>query len=257
MKKNILLIIVFFIAQVVFSNPNYKDGNGTIITSFEEDGVKTTIRKCFINNIKIGDLLEENNRTIYEDYTFKKSIGKLKDNDSINVLEVITIEHFNKPKDRWGNLPGQLWYKIQLKNSVGYICTSSDSLGEYTDPYYENRYEILEEIQTSKKWTVRKISQIVSVWERLNVRDKPGLDGKKVFLLHNFEEGTRSPQENFDIVAITEETETIDGLTDHWLKIEYDDGKFGWIFGGYVSVERGGPKYYIPEDIVISDLSWY
>ena len=79
---------------------------------------------------------------------------------------------------------------------------------------------VLEEIQTSKKWTVRKLNQTISVWERLNVRDKPGLDGIKVFLLHNFEDGTRSPQENYKIIAITEETETIDGLTDHWLKIE-------------------------------------
>ena len=87
-------------------------------------------------------------------------------------------------------------------------------MGNSTDPYHDNRYEILEEIQTTKKWTVRKLNQGISVWERLNVRDKPGLDGKKVFLLHNFEEGTRSPQENHDIIAITEETETIDGLTE-------------------------------------------
>ena len=56
---------------------------------------------------------------------------------------------------------------------------------------------------------------------------------------------------------ITEETETIDGLTDHWLKIEYASNKYGWIFGGYASVERGGPKYYIPEAMIIFDLSWY
>ena len=257
MKKSILLIILLSISQVVFSNPNYKNGNGTIITSSEENGIKTTIRKCLINDIKIGDLLQEKNRTIYETFNFKNPIGKLKDNDNINVLEVCTIEYLNKPKDKWGNQAGQLWYKIQLDNSVGCICVSRESLGEYTDPYYDNRYEILEEIQTSKKWTIRKMNQTVSVWERLNVRDKPGLDGKKVFLLHNFEEGTRSPQENHDIVAITEETETIDGLTDHWLKIEYEPGKFGWIFGGYTSVERGGPTYYIPENTIIFDLSWY
>ena len=257
MKKSILLIILLSISQVVFSNPNYKEGNGTIISSTEDNGVRTTIRKCIINNIKIGDLLQEKNRTIYEDFNFNKTIGKLKDNDNIKVLEVCTIELLNKPNDRWGNPAGQLWYKIQIDNSVGCICKSPESLGEYTDPYYDNRYEILEEIQTSKKWTVRKLKQMVSVWERLNVRDKPGLDGKKLFLLHNFEKGTRSPQENHDILAITEETETIDGLTDHWLKIEYEPGKFGWIFGGYASVERGGPKYYIPENKVIFDLSWY
>ena len=257
MKKGILLIIVLFVSQFVFSNPNYKNGNGTIISSSEEKGIKTTIRKCIINNIKIGDLLDEKNRTIYENYTFEKSIGKLKDNYTIRVLEVCTIEYLNKPKNSEGSPAGQLWFKIQLKNSTGCICISPDFLGEYVDPYYENRYEILGEIKTSKKWTVRKLKQEISVHEKINVRDQPGLDGKKVFLLHDFEKGSRSSQENHETLAITEETETIDGLTDYWLKIEYEPGKFGWIFGGYVSVERGGPKYHIPEKDIIFDLSWY
>ncbi len=257
MKKSILLIILLSISQFLFSNPNYKNENGTIITSSYENGIKTTLRRCVVNNIKIGDLLQEKNRTIYEDYTFKNSIGKLKDNDKVNVLEVYTIENLNKPKGKWGDSAGELWYKIQLGKSIGCICINPQYLREYEDPYFDNRYEILEEIEGSKKWTVRKLKQMVSVWERLNVRDKPGLDGKKLFLLHNFEEGTRSPQENHEILAITEETETIDGRTDHWLKIEYEPGKYGWIFGGYASVERGGPKYYIPERVVIFDLSWY
>lgn len=88
---------------------------------------------------------------------------------------------------------------------------------------------------------------MVSVWEKLNVRDAPCLGGKKVFLLHDFTEGTKNAQENHTITAMTEETENIDGLTDHWLQIEYAPNTYGWIFGGYVSVERGGPKYYIPE----------
>jgi len=257
--KKFIIFCLLLISQFAFAVPNYKNGNGTIISNSEKNSVRATIRKCIINNVKIGDLLEERNRTIYDDYNFTRSIGKLKDNDIINVLEVCTIEYFNKPKSNWNALSGELWFKIQLNNSTGYICKSSDFLGEGVDPYYENRYEIIEEIQTSKKWTVRKIKQDVSVWERLNVRDKPGLEGKKVFMLHDYdlESGGRSPQETYKIVAITEETETIDGLTDHWLKIEYVPGKFGWIFGGYTTVERGGPKYYIPENLIIFDLTWY
>lgn len=260
MKKSILIIVILFISQIVFSNPNYNNGNGTIIFSSEENEVKTVVRKCIINNIKIGDLLENKNRNIYENYSFNNSIGKLKDNDNINVLEVCTIEYLNKPKTKWGNPTGELWYKIQLNNIEGCICINPNYIGEYTDPYYDNSYEILEEIHTSKKWTVRKLKQTVAVWERLNVREKPGLDGKKVFMLHDFDYYNGSglnPQENHEILAITAETETIDGLTDHWLKIEYAPNKFGWIFGGYTSVERGGPKYYIPENMIIFDLSWY
>lgn len=55
---------------------------------------------------------------------------------------------------------------------------------------------------------------------------------------------------------MTQEKESIDGESDFWLKIKYKDFE-GWIFGGYASIERGGPKYYIPENIVIFDLSGY
>jgi len=99
---------------------------------------------------------------------------------------------------------------------------------------------------------------MVAVYERLNVRDKPGLEGKKLFMLHDYDKGAgKNPQENHEILAITEESETIDGHKDHWLKVEYQPGKYGWIFGAYAGVERGGPKYYIPENMVKFDLGWY
>jgi len=40
---------------------------------------------------------------------------------------------------------------------------------------------------SGKKWTIRRMDQTISIWERLNVRDRPGLGGKKLFLLHDFE----------------------------------------------------------------------
>ena len=62
-------------------------------------------------------------------------------------------------------------------------------------------------------------------------------------------------QTNVEVVAMTQEKETIDGKSDFWLKIKYKDYE-GWIFGGYASIERGVPKYYIPENIVIFDFFW-
>ena len=219
--------------------------------------MKIIIRKCNVE-VTIGDLLREQNRIIFDGYFDGKEIGVLNDNDIVNVLEICTIEYLDKPKDKWGNPQGELWYKIKKTVVTGWIHISLTDLGRYTDPYYNNRYEIIEKIESSgKKWTIRRMDQTISIWERLNVRDRPGLGGKKLFLLHDFEEGTRNPQENYTVIAMTEETETIDGKTDHWLKIEYIPGKYGWVFGGYASVERGGPKYYIPENTVIFDLSWY
>ena len=31
------------------------------------------------------------------------------------------------------------------------------------------------------------------------------------------------------------------------LRLNTRTGKYGWAFGGYLEVERGGPKYRIPE----------
>lgn len=86
----------------------------------------------------------------------------------------------------------------------------------------------------------------MSVWTNLNVRDKPGLTGNKVYLIKY-----DGPQLNFKTVAITEETETIDEKKDSWVKIEYEKDKYGWVFGGYVDVERGGPKYLTPKNEIL------
>ena len=142
-----------------------------------------------------------------------------------------------------------------MKKSILLIVLLSLSQIVFPDPNYKNGNGTI--ITASKKWTVRKLEQLVSIWEKTNIRDKPGLDGNVVSHTHNFELGTRSPQETYEILAITEETETIDKFKDHWLKIEYEPGRFGWIFGGYASVERGGMKYYLPEDCVIYQLTWY
>lgn len=256
MKKCLALCALIALSNLLFAIPNYKNGNGTITFSSEKDEVKTTIRKCEIADILIGDLLEEENRTIYKKYDFKKSSGKLKDNDKINVLEVCTKEYIGK-KDKWNNQGGELWYKIRLNKKVGWICKNRESLGEITNPYYDDRYEILEELQGARRWTVRKLNQYTSVWNKLNVYEEPGLESKIISTIHDFEEGSRSHQENYDIIAITEETETIDEISDHWLKIKYAENSYGWIFGGYTTQERGGPRYYIPENMVRFDLGWY
>ena len=54
MKKSLFIILVLAISQIVFANPNYKNGNGTILSSSEKDGAKSIIRKCEIDDVKIG-----------------------------------------------------------------------------------------------------------------------------------------------------------------------------------------------------------
>ena len=150
----------------------------------------------------------------------------------------------------------ELWYNIKSDTMEGWICIYSGYIASFRDPYFDNRYEILDVIESSgKKWTVRSLNGVVSIYVNLRIRDKPGTSGTNV--VYTIRPGTTDPrQTTVDVIAITEEREKIDGKNDYWLKINYKDFT-GWIFGGYASAERGGLKYYIPEDMVHFDLGWY
>jgi len=54
--------------------------------------------------------------------------------------------------------------------------------------------------------------------------------------------------ESLGVLAITEEEDTVEGMTDYWVKIEDEQNRIGWIFGAYTDINRGGPKYRIPGD---------
>ena len=57
MKKVFLISIFIIFCQLLFSSPNYNNGNGTIVSVSEKDGIRTTIRKCEIDDVIIGNLL--------------------------------------------------------------------------------------------------------------------------------------------------------------------------------------------------------
>lgn len=258
MKKNILIVsIIFAVSHLSFAEitANYNNANGTILLEKEENDTKVIIRKCEVD-VTIGDLAKEKERIIYDDYKNKNVIGQLQDNDKIKVLEIYRIDYLNKPSNKWGNISGELWYKIESNTTTGWICLSSDYIGKYTDPYYNNRWQITNLIQSSgKNWTVRTMDQTLAVWENLNIREYPGISGNRV--IYTIRPNDTDPyQSNVEVIAMTEEVETIDGIKDHWLKVKYKD-YIGWIFGGYATAERGGPKYYIPEYSVEFDLGWY
>ena len=150
----------------------------------------------------------------------------------------------------------ELWYNIKSDTMEGWICIYSGYIASFRDPYFDNRYEILEVIESSgKKWTVRSLNGVVSIYVNLRIRDKPGTSGTNV--VYTIRPGTTDPrQTTVDVIAITEEREKIDGKNDYWLKINYKDFT-GWIFGGYAASERGGLKYDIPEYMVDFTLGWY
>ncbi|MCR5762384.1 MAG: SH3 domain-containing protein [Treponema sp.] len=232
--------------------PDYKNGNGTILSITDEGGINTVIRKCEME-IPIGPMLSEEGHTIYEDHNRNKPLAKIQDGDTIQIEQACAIRKLNEPKSDWGSVQGEHWFKVKYKGLEGWICSTDTYLGGMSDPYEDNRYEVLQTITNAgKTWTVRKMEQEFSVWENLNIRDKPGLSDNVV--VYTIRPGDTDPSQTIiNGHAITEEMETIDGIEERWIKISYKEYE-GWVFGAYATTERGGPHYYIPEDFITFEL---
>jgi hypothetical protein len=253
MKKIFLLFILTNTLSFCFSQyNNYANGNGSVIETKNIGNVKLVFRK-HIQRLRIGDLAKDINLNIYDQPIPRKGkvINKLKQNDYINITQVaettFASEHYTFLNIRTD------------KNISGWILCGkyNNEFAQVDMPYYNNRWEIIKKINIHGRiWTIRKmVGQQVSVWGVLNIRDNPGLVDTKV-ISKIIPPKDQSPQVNLWVTEATEEEETIDGFTDRWLRINYN-GVEGWIFGGYASVERGGPKYYTPENIIDFELGEY
>ena len=89
----------------------------------------------------------------------------------------------------------------------------------------------------------------------LNIRDKSGLKGSNVIGVippSHYEEGAGLVGVNFTVM--TEETEIVDDKDEPWVYVTWN-GISGWVFAGYLSVERGGPKYFTPDALIVFYLS--
>jgi len=253
--ENIILEKYIEIANYENIRPNFANGNGTII-SIENIGNKTRTLRKHIQRIQIGEVTIEGLR-IRENLQIY-SYPKLDENLSINELiqgDYINIEHILEI-----NIENNyfVWANIRKDNDInGWIF-----LGEYeyrfatfNVPYLNNRWEILDIKNINNNyWTIRKmVYQDVSVWDRtVEIRNNPGLVDTEV-ISEIITPKDALPLIVLEVIAATEELYTINGITDRWLKIEHN-GIIGWVFGGDVGVERGGPKYFIPDVMIFNQL---
>ena len=251
MKKiNFVLLLFITFGSFLYASPNYKNGNGTILQESTIDNYRITIRKCEISTI-CGEFLNENMKIVYENYDYKDIVGKLIDNEKIQISQFCRIKDLTNEND-WKN--GEIWLKIKSSTLSGWICLrNKDYQYGWGDPYLDNYWEVLDEINIDgKKWTVRKYDRgLVSIYENLNLRDNPGTNNTKVLAVIR----PNGNQLNVETLAMTEEIEQIDGKYDHWIKVKYN-GLEGWIFGGYTHVERGGLKYSIPDESIRFMFGW-
>lgn len=238
--------------------PNYADGNGTIISESEDELYRTIVRK-HIQTIKIGDLAQGEERIIYSDMDKSEKLYELKYNDELEISQIWSVTE--KESGLY-----HVWFKVKSNGVSGFLCYSQPEYVKYyneyknsmSDPYENNKWEILETIEAGgKKFLVRKMSQGLSIFaqaDEIELRDKPGETGTKVIAYVPTSKGAGF-QFNVEIEAISEEVDTENG-NKRWARITFD-GKTGWIDGAYLSAERGGPKYYIPEYAIDFALGWY
>lgn len=250
-KATSVLIGLLVCSPSIFSQVgNYLNGNGTVVDVKTANDQTWTIRK-HVQELQLGEFAKDSNLEIHSDYSMSGgTIGQLKVGDFISVTQVAEASVSDEYES---------WLKISTDSGLsGWIFLGSYSYeyAQFRDPYFKNRWEVTGFLQTNRKWTTRRMFyQHVAVWEVLNIRDRPGLQGSKV-ISRIVPPKNNNPQVNLDVMEVTEETETIDGKNDRWLKIQYN-GTIGWIFGGYASVERGGYKYYTPENIILSTLGGF
>ena len=226
-KRKILFAVMLILAFNGFAQTK-EIANGTVI---EKDSRKI-VRK-HEQQLVIDYSASDFQLVIYDNPIKKNQIGNLQRKQEITIKQIIFLDE------------KETWFKIEYDNKEGYILYSSF----INDPYKNDVWLPVEEIKSgSKTYHTKKYASTYFVYTNLRIRDKPGLEGTKIGLI----EATHSKYATVKTKEVTEEKETIDGITERWAKIEYN-GITGWVFGGYLEIERGGPKFITPEwDIEMS-----
>ncbi len=229
MKKPILFLAwTLFCAGCLFSQ-NSALRNGTVLEEKSEGGHSYLIRH-YAQTVTIGYAAEAYQLIVYDAPGSKNGIGNLERKDRIHITEM----HIIDSKD--------VWLKIVSKKASGFILLFDG----FDDIYKEGLWMPADTIKSGDKiWHTVKCNEGFFIYTNLNIRDKPGLAGNKIGMVKA--DGIR--QYFAQVFELTEETETIDDKTDHWAKIEYN-GTTGWVFGAYLTMERGGPKYHKPETLI-------
>jgi len=249
MKNAIILMVLLFICNLyVFSQTNdYGYGNGSIIEIKTIQNMKY-IRRIHNQRILIGDLSRPERLIVYNDPSLRNNIElfRLKIDDYINILEIIREKNII-------NKEYKIWIKISTdQGNIGWLRMGgySNEVGD-TDPYENNRWTIIERIEINDiNWTVRRQEFYLFTLYTLNVRNIPGIYESVVLY-------KMLPYQWVRGFAVTEETDTIDGLTNHWVRVQDIRGRVGWIFAGYLSTESGGPTILTPENIIYMRFGYY
>lgn len=246
MKRKSFLLLVLLTAGANLYAQTAKNGD-IIRTDTKTVEIKTTVKKCYDNYWLFLD-----NYDIYESCSFDKKIGKTKEFEYFEILELHLIEYIDKSSGKSSVLKGETWVKIRTQNLEGYLCKS---LEEIIDPFleFEKEYPIVEEFNTSKKFTARKLrwEEKFLFQDNAKLCDKPGKGSKVIYAF-----SSKDTTGDFVIATgleITNEYEKIDESewSDRWVKVRYKNLE-GWIHGSYKETQAwfSGMDMYSPIRII-------
>lgn len=236
-RKKLLCCILLFYTLTAFSDPVDEICNGSVIEEKKENGHTILIRK-HDQIITIDYSAQEFQKEMYNSPLEKKTVGRLKEKDEIFVHEIVILDS------------REVWLKISLKGLTGYILYDQSEVDPVYDFYKDGLWQHLSDIQSGDMvWHTLKCEQAFTVYTNLNIRDTPGISGKKIGMIT----ARQSSPVIVKTTEVTKEKDTIDSKTERWAYIEYNGIK-GWVFAGYLEYERGGPRFYTPESLLEMSL---
>jgi hypothetical protein len=241
------------ILELINENYDYGNGNGTIIDQVILDNKRITTRKFeVVLELYAYDgweLLKEPKKSQLEslgDSYYNPNLAYQLPSYPIRTRLNFTLFRY---EEKANQLRNEGWLYVTTDNGEnGWL-----ELGVIDDPFKNGNWSILETTTIqNKSWTVRKLNGSLLAKIGTNIKDNPSIDARDLFILSSKD---NSSEVYIDVLAITEEKDTVEGKTDHWVKIKDEHNRIGWIFGGYLYMgDRGGAKYRIPADRIFAGL---
>jgi len=227
--------------------------SGSIVIFCNKHNKKFTI----IPHIQTSPVYADESLLIFNEpgMNTEEAIDKLDYSSEVTIKEV-AIQNIN-------NRISDVWLHIQSEdNKVGWIY------GGNTNPFFEGVGQTIEIFEINENtWTAIKTfpTDLIAA-DKLNVRNKPGLiDTKILFQIRIEDYGPKILERNWGpyyygmyvtVLALTEEKDKINGVSEHWALIEDKFGRQGWVFGGFLQMgDIGGPKYYTARIMISMQLS--
>jgi hypothetical protein len=243
------------ITEIIFEDENYLQydyagGNGTILSEKNDEGKRWIFRK----HEQISEVANEKSLIVYDQYgNTGEELFRLSMFEEVNISE-LAVGYKNNQTEYW----------LKISNAQG---DQGWIYGGYGDPYRKGFGSVDEIFNIGNKiWTSRLIAtEGLFAADGLNVRDRPGLvDTQVLFQLRKEDFGGGKFERIWgdyyyelfvSLLSLTSEKDTVNGVTEHWVKIKDKNSREGWVFGGFLLLsEGGGAKYYTPEAFVSLDI---